>query len=68
VQRISGHKTLAMVLRYTHVHGRHIDDAIRAIGRTLPKHAATTIIPKLHQGAANQDISKAAGRPKLRAI
>ena len=23
VQRVSGHKTLAMVLRYTHVHGRH---------------------------------------------
>jgi site-specific recombinase XerD len=37
VQRISGHKTLAMVLRYTHVHGRHIDQAIRAIGRTIPK-------------------------------
>jgi site-specific recombinase XerD len=37
VQRISGHKTLAMVLRYTHVHGRHIYDAIRPIGRTLPK-------------------------------
>lgn len=36
VQRISGHKTLAMVLRYTHVHGRHIDQAIATIGRTLP--------------------------------
>jgi len=40
VQRISGHKTMAMVLRYTHVHGQHIDQAIRAIGRTLPKPAA----------------------------
>jgi site-specific recombinase XerD len=29
VQRVSGHKTLAMVLRYTHVHGRHIDDPIK---------------------------------------
>lgn len=37
VQRISGHKTLAMVLRYSHVHGQHIDRAIRAIGRTIPQ-------------------------------
>jgi integrase len=39
VQRISGHKTLAMVLRYAHVHDRHIDAAIQALGRTLPKQA-----------------------------
>ncbi|MET4807495.1 tyrosine-type recombinase/integrase [Limibacillus sp. MBR-115] len=32
IQRISGHKTLAMVLRYTHVHGSDIDEAIGAIG------------------------------------
>ena len=38
IQKISGHKTLAMVLRYTHVHGRHIDEAIKAIGRTVPEH------------------------------
>ncbi len=36
IQRISGHKTLAMVLRYTHVHGSHIDRAVKAIGRGLP--------------------------------
>ena len=30
VQRISGHKTLAMVLRYTHVHGRHIELTTRS--------------------------------------
>ncbi|HLZ67676.1 MAG TPA: tyrosine-type recombinase/integrase [Aliidongia sp.] len=40
IQRISGHKTLAMVLRYTHVHGDHIDQGIRAIGLTLPEPAA----------------------------
>jgi hypothetical protein len=40
MQRISGHKTLAMVLRYAHVHGRHIDEAIRALGRTLPEQRA----------------------------
>ena len=43
IQRISGHKTLAMVLRYTHVHGDHIDQGIRAIGRTLPEPAANEI-------------------------
>jgi integrase len=37
IQSISGHKTLAMVLRYTHVHGSHIDKAIAAIGRDLPE-------------------------------
>jgi integrase len=36
IQRISGHKTIAMVLRYVHVHGQHIDRAIRTIGRSLP--------------------------------
>lgn len=28
VQRVSGHKTLAMVLRYSHVDGAHIDSAV----------------------------------------
>jgi len=52
IQRISGHKTLTMVLRYTHVHGTHIDLAIKALGRTLPKQAtnetAATITHELH--------------------
>jgi len=39
VQKISGHKTLAMVLRYSHVHSTHIDQAIAAIGRALPAEA-----------------------------
>ncbi len=37
IQRISGHKTLAMILRYSHVHGPHIDQAIKAIGRGIPE-------------------------------
>ena len=37
IQKISGHKTLAMVLRYTHVHGQHIDRAISAIGTPIPE-------------------------------
>lgn len=36
IQRISGHKTLAMVLRYTHVHGLHIDAAIGALSTPIP--------------------------------
>jgi integrase len=35
IQKISGQKTLAMVLRYTHVHANHIDTAIATLGRPL---------------------------------
>jgi len=52
IQKISGHKTLAMVLRYAHVHDDHIDRAIQAIGRTLPEPQANesrcTITQELH--------------------
>jgi integrase len=52
VQKISGHKTLSMVLRYTHVHGSHIDEAISAIGTAIPEPRKNknpdTITPKLH--------------------
>jgi len=34
VQQISGHKTLTMVLRYSHVHGAHINNAMTALERT----------------------------------
>ncbi|MBI0477483.1 site-specific integrase [Sphingomonas sp. MA1305] len=46
IQRISGHKTLAMVLRYVHIHGQHIDDAIAAIDSAFPD----AITPELHTG------------------
>jgi len=72
VQRISGHKTLAMVLRYTHVHGRHIDDAIRALGRTLPKRAANepadAITQELHRPSRRRPAPARAASPKLRAV
>jgi hypothetical protein len=52
IQRISGHKTLTMVLRYTHVHGDHIDMAISAIGRGIPEptenETADTTTQELH--------------------
>ena len=35
IQKISGHKTLAMVLRYTHVHDNHIDAGIAVLGRSI---------------------------------
>jgi integrase len=51
VQRISGHKTLAMVLRYTHVEGSHIDASISALNAAF----SDTTSPELHidrEGAA----------------
>jgi integrase len=54
IQRISGHKTLAMVLRYAHVHGRHIDQAIQALGRTVPQRLANE-----RTGAITQELHTA---------
>ena len=68
IQRISGQKTLAMVLRYTHVHGSHIDEAIRAIGRTLPQQAENTITPKLHQGRSPRALESPTKRVKLTVV
>lgn len=52
IQRISGHKTLTMVLRYAHIHGTHIDQAIKAIGRGIPEPSQNktggTITQELH--------------------
>ena len=52
VQRISGHKTLAMVMRYSHPADRHVDQAIRTLGRTLPEpganETANTVTQELH--------------------
>jgi site-specific recombinase XerC len=50
IQSISGHKTLAMVLRYTHVYGSHIDKAIKAIGRAVPELRANKIAGTTTQG------------------
>jgi hypothetical protein len=35
---------MTIVLRYTHVHGQHIDQAIGNIGRALPKQARNGIV------------------------
>jgi integrase len=47
IQRISGHKTIAMVLHYTHVHGSHIDTALEALNRHFPD----AVTPELHKPA-----------------
>lgn len=40
VQKISGHKTIQMVLRYTHVSNSHVDDAMSALEQALANKAA----------------------------
>jgi integrase len=58
IQKISGHKTLAMVLRYAHVHAQHIDRAIGMIGRTipelLPNKGGSMITQELHTGSRGE--------------
>ncbi|QOT71876.1 site-specific integrase [Sphingobium fuliginis] len=48
IQRISAHKTLTMVLRYTHIHGQHVDRALDAMDRCLPR----PISQELHRGSS----------------
>jgi integrase len=52
IQEISGHKTITMVRRYTHVHGQHIDRAIQSISRGVGERAtnkpADAVTPELH--------------------
>ena len=47
IQRISGHKTLAMVMRYVHLSDDHIDRSIEVIGTNF----FDSITPELHKGA-----------------
>lgn len=46
IQKISGHKTLTALMRYVHIAGAHIDDAIAAIDTALPD----VITQELHTG------------------
>jgi integrase len=68
IQKISGHKTLAMVLRYAHVHGQHIDRAIEAIGRTLPElranRTSSAVTQELHREARGEPAAPPAIRRK----
>ena len=54
VQKISGHKTLSMVARYSHANGAHIDQAMKSLETRIPlglvDHGAEGgATPKLHQ-------------------
>lgn len=44
IQKISGHKTLAMVLRYTHLSDDHIDQAVAKLDSAFPD----AVTPELH--------------------
>jgi integrase len=56
IQRISGHKTLAMVARYAHVSSPHIDVAMGALDRTIPEPVrngtSTQVTQELHRRRA----------------
>ena len=52
IQKISGHKTPAMVLHYVHIFGEHIDSAISILDLAIPD----TITPEVHT------VAKDAGR------
>ena len=54
IQKISGHKTTAMVMHYVHIFGQHIDDAISGLSIAAPD----TITRGLHtdpQGGKSTD-------------
>lgn len=46
IQKISGHKTLAMVLRYTQLADAHVDESLGALDASF----SDTLTPKLHTG------------------
>jgi integrase len=52
VQKISGHKTLAMVARYAHANGAHIDAAMDRLETRISSEKVISIAPKLHKGAS----------------
>jgi integrase len=68
IQKISGHKTHQMVLRYAHVHDPHIDEAIAAIGRTLPQRPENAITQELHRPGEQRSRRSANARPKLKVV
>lgn len=51
VQKISGHKTLAMVARYAHANGAHIDAAMDQLEKRMDAEKVVPITPELHKGS-----------------
>jgi integrase len=54
VQRISGHKTVQMVLRYSHANGRHIQTAMDRLDARY-RGSRDTITQELHQKSTEAD-------------
>jgi integrase len=52
VQKISGHKTLAMVARYAHANGAHIDAAMDQLEKRMDAQKVIPITPELHKGSS----------------
>ena len=52
VQKISGHKTLAMVGRYSHANGAHIDAAMDKLETRMIANKIVPITPELHKGGS----------------
>lgn len=54
VQKVSGHKTLAMVARYSHANGAHIDAAMNKLEQRLALGAeeSNVVTLELHKGTA----------------
>ena len=49
VQKISGHKTLAMVARYAHANGAHIDSAMDRLETRIAAEKVVPITPEVHK-------------------
>ena len=62
IQRISGHKTLAMVLRYTQLTDDHVDRSMAKLDSSL----STAITPKLHTEPEPRPDGPAPNRPSRR--
>ncbi|MBY6219022.1 tyrosine-type recombinase/integrase [Qipengyuania aquimaris] len=55
IQKISGHKTLAMVLRYTQLADDHVSESVDTLGASF----SDAITPRLHIGGKVADIASA---------
>ena len=55
IQKISGHKTMSMVLRYVHLSDQHIDEAMAAIDTGV----FDQITPKLHTAGSDEGFKAA---------
>jgi len=60
IQRVSGHKTLQMVLRYTQIADAHVDESVRSLDASF----SDAITPDLHTGPKVASLSNARERKK----